>query len=531
MSMSSSRKILAIALAVLAIGVTGAFGAGGTITIALTADPVTADVQKTTDSYCIPLNIFDRLVEAKTVRPGESQLVPGLAEKWDVSSDGLTYTFHLRANVKFHNGQVLKADDVLFTFDRMLDPATKALNTDFLDMIAGAGDRLEGKAKTVSGLKVVDDKTIQITLSKPFAPFLANLATPAGSIYNRKATIAAGDAFGLDPRKTVGTGAFMLSSWVVNDSVSLKANAKWYGGAPTIAGITIKVIPDANTQRLMFETGTLDILDLDNARSQIPYFSESAKWKGQIVSGPRVGIYYYAINQSIKPLDDVRVRKAVQMAIDRQQLLDKLYYGKGKLENGIMPNGLLGHNPALPAIPYDPAKAKSLLAEAGFADGFDMDLTQTTDSPSSLKLNEAIQSMLGKVGIRAKIVQMDSAAYFATRREGKLPSYNQSWSADYNDPDNFVYTFFSEKNTVVRSFNYGNSAVFGQLEQARVMTDQVKRVKLYQEIEKTIAQTDAAWIPLFSLDHLFVVQASVKGLKVSWNGWSDMPYYGVTKTK
>jgi peptide/nickel transport system substrate-binding protein/oligopeptide transport system substrate-binding protein len=531
MMITRPRKVLAIALAISAMAVMGAFGASWNITIALMADPGTADVQKTTDSYCIPLNIFDRLVEAKTVRPGVSELVPGLAEKWEVTTDGLTYTFHLRANVKFHNGQTLKADDVLFTFDRMLDPATKALNTDFLDMIAGAGDRMDGKASSVSGLKVINDSTIQITLGKPFAPFLANLATPAGSIYNRKATLAAGDQFGLDPKKTVGTGAFMMSSWTVNDSVTLKSNPKWYGGKPTIDGITIKVIPDANTQRLMFETGTLDILDLDNARSQIPYFTDSAKWKGQIVSGPRVGIYYYALNEAIKPLDDVRVRKAVQMSIDRQQLLDKLYYGKGALENGILPSGLLGHNPALPVIPYDPVKAKALLTEAGYPDGIEMDLTQTTDSPSSLKLNEAIQAMLAKAGIRAKVVQMDSATYFATRKTGKLTSYNQSWSADYNDPDNFIYTFFSEKNTVSRSFNYGNADVFAKLEQARVMTDQAKRIKLYQELEQTIAQTDAAWIPLFSLDHLFVVQPKVKGLKVSWNGWSDMPYYGITLTK
>lgn len=498
------------------------------INVSLTEDPGTADVQLTTDAYGIPLNIYDRLVEVETTAPGISQLVPGLAESWDVSDDGLVYTFRLRKNVKFHNGEILKADDVLFTFDRMLDPATKALNTDFLDMIAGAKERMEGKADSVKGLKVIDDNTIEITLAAPFSSFLANLATPAGSIYNRKATTEAEDQFGLEPSKTIGTGPFKFKSWKLNNSCVLVANKDYFKGAPKLQGINFKIVPDAETTRMLFETGELDVFDCDNATSQIPYFENSEKWKNQIVSGPRVGIYYYAINENIAPFQDVRVRKALQMAIDRQTILDKLYYGKGQLANAIMPPGLLGYNPELPAILYDKEKAKSLLAEAGYPDGFDMEIAMVTDSPSTLKVNETVQAMLGEVGIRVKINQMDEASYFATRKEGKLPAYQSDWSADYNDPDNFLYTFFSEKNTVARSYNYKNTEVFRKLETARTMIDQEERIKLYQELEKIIVQDDAAWIPLFSLEHLFVVQPRVKGFKVSWNGWSNMPYYGIT---
>lgn len=527
-------RMLKLCLSILFLTVVAAAGfcAGANyLTVSMTTDPATADVQKTTDAYGIPLNIYDRLVEADTVRPGESRISPGLAEKWDVSANGLVYTFTLRKGVKFHNGETLKADDVLFTFDRMLDPATKALNTDFLDMIAGADDRMSGKASKVSGLKVIDDYTIQITLAKPFAPFIANLATPAGSIYNRKATVAAGDQFGLDPAKTVGTGPYRLDSWIVNDSCTLVAFPGYWEGKPSLDGIQMLVVPDANTERMMFETGKLDVLDLDNARSQVPYFMGSDKWKNQIVSGPRVGIYYYAINENIKPFDDLRVRKALQMAIDRKTLLDKLFNGRGSLENGIFPKGLLANNPALPAISYDPKQAKDLLAKAGYANGFDMEIAQITDSPSTLKINEAVQAMLGQVGIRVKITQMDSATYYATRKQGKLPAYESDWSADFNDPDNFIYTFFSEKNTAARSYNYKNTAVFDKLEEARVMVDQPKRMKVYQDLEKIVVQDDAAWIPLFSLEHLFVVQPKVKNFKVSWNGWSNMPYNGVVISK
>ncbi len=495
--------------------------------IALTDDPGTADVQKTTDDYGMPLNIYDRLVEAVTTSPGVSELVPGLAEKWEVSEDGKVYTFHLRKGVKFHNGEELTADDVLFTFDRMLDPKTKALNTDFLDMIDGAEERMNGEADSVRGLKVIDEYTIEISLAEPFAPFLANLATPAGSIYNREATVKAKDKFGIEPEATVGTGPFKLKSWTVNEKVTLEAFDDYFKGRADIDEIVFKVLPDPETQRMLFETGELDVLDLDNARSQIPYFEKSEKWKDYIRKGPRVGVYYYCINESREPFDDVRVRKALQRAIDRKAILEKMYYGKGEVVNTIMPPGLTGHNPNAPEIPYDPEKAKQLLAEAGYEDGFDMEIAQVTDSPSSLKVNEVVQSMLGEIGINVEIVQMDSASFYGTRREGKLPMYFSDWSADFNDPDNFIYTFFAPRNTVARSFNYDNPEVGKMLEEARSMTDMKKRLKLYQEIEKQIVIEDAAWIPLFTLQHLFVVQPEVKNFKVSWNGWSNMPYYGI----
>lgn len=490
-------------------------------------DPGTVDSQLNTEYYGVPLNIYDRLVEAVTTSPGKSELVPGLAERWEVSKDGKVYTFYLRKGIKFHNGEEFTADDVLYTFDRMLNPDTKALNTDFVDMIAGAKERMEGKADTVSGIKVMDTYTIEITLAEPFAPFVANLATPAGSIYNRKATEAAQDQFGKEPEMTIGTGPFMITEWVINDHITLEAFDDYFRGRSKLDKVIYKFIPDADTQRMLFETGELDVFDCDNARTQIPYFEESDKWKDQVVSGPRVGIYYYCINQGIEPFDDVRVRKALQMAIDRKAILEKLYYGKGKLCNAIMPPGLAGHNPNVPEIPYDPVGAKELLKEAGYPEGFDMEISQITDRPSDLRVNEAVQAMFKEIGINAKIVQMDSASWYATRKEGKLPMYMTSWSADYNDPDNFIYSFFAPDNSVVRSFNYKNEAVQQKLEEARTMTNQEERYKLYQELEQQIVLEDAAWIPLFSLEHLFVVQPRVKNFKVSWNGWSNMPFYGV----
>ncbi|CQR70280.1 Periplasmic dipeptide transport protein precursor [Sporomusa ovata DSM 2662] len=499
-----------------------------TLRVAAINDPGTADAQLTTEEYNLPLNIFERLVEIKTSAPGVSEMVPGLAEKWDISPDGKVYTFHLRKGVKFHNGEELTADDVVYTVDRMLNPKTKALNSDFFDMIAGAKERMDGKADTTAGIKAVDKYTVEITLVQPFAPFLANLATPAASIYNRKATEAAGTQFGFDPEKTVGTGPFKLKEWKVNDHITMVAFDQYWGGKAALDGIIVKIVPDADTQKMLFETGELDVFNCDLARTQIPYFEGSDKWKNHIVKGPRVGLYYYSMNQNIKPFDDVRVRKALQMAINRQELLDKLLFGKGKLVNTIMPPGLLGYNPNAPQIPYDPQKAKQLLTEAGYPNGFSMEIAHVADRPEALRVNEAVQAMLKEVGITVEIKQMDRASLLSIRKQGQLPMYMDIWSADFNDPDNFIYTFFAPRNSIARSYNYKNETVAAQLEQARKMTNPEERYKLYQEVETQIVINDAAWLPLFSPEHLFVVQPRVKNFKVAWNGWGDMPYYGIS---
>ncbi len=489
----------------------------------------TVDTQKDTEFYVVPLNIYDRLVECEVV-DGVAEIVPSLAESWTVSDDGLVYTFHLRDDVTFHNGEKLTADDVVYTIDRMMDPDTGARNTDAFSMIKGAKARLDGQADGVEGAVALDENTVELTLEAPFGPFLANLATPACSIYNRKATEAAGDQFGIDPQVTVGTGPFKMSDWVLNDKLTMVRNDDYFKGAPKLDGIEVIQVPDENTQKLMYENGELDIVDLSSSSSQLGYFLENDAYKDNLVTGPEAGSYFYVFNQDMKPTDDVRVRKAISMAIDRQTILDQMYSGAGHLVNSMLPDGVLGAYDAQ-EIPYDPEGARALLAEAGYSDGCELEICQQTDNPDALAINQVVQSMLSQVGITVTIKQMDDAAYFAERKEGRLGMTRASWKADFNDPDNFLYTFFTERNAKIRSNNHKNTDVYQWLEDARAMVDEDERMALYQKIDTAVVQDDAAVLPLFQMDHIVVVQDWVKDFHVAWNGWTDVSYYTVSLEK
>lgn len=499
----------------------------GYLVAALNADIQTADVQKTSKDYEVPFNIFDRLVDVEVGTDGNSKIVPSLAESWDISDDGLEYTFHLRQGVKFHNGNDFTAEDVAYTFHRMLT-VEGGVNTEFIDQIKGADELLAGETDTLEGVEVVDDYTIKVTLKEPFAGFLASISSPGVSIYDSEATEAAGDQFGMDPAVTVGTGPFEFSSWSFNNQLVLTRNEDYWKGASGLPGVVIKIIPDTETQSMMFESGELDILDLDYAADSVDRFTET--YPDQIVQGPRVGIVYFTMNFNKEPFQDVRVRKAVQMSIDRQAILDALYGGRGQVEQGIFPHGLIGFNPDQEEIKYDPEAAKALLAEAGYADGFDMEIAADSSASDTMTMAlEIVSDQLAEVGIRAEIKNYDESTWLETRKSGELGSFMSTWSADYNDPDNFIYTFFgNEEKTRIRSINYPDTEVMERVAKARTLVNEDERLAEYKTLEEKLIHEDAAWVPMFSRLHLFAVSKRVQGFAPLWSGLSDQLFYNIS---
>lgn len=496
-------------------------------------EPSTMDTQLNHSDYMVPYNIYDRLVEKITdPKTREIVVIPGLAESWTQSADGKVYTFKLRRNAKFTDGTPVTAQDAAFTLDRLLDPETKSIQTDGFDMIAGARDRLDRKAATVSGIKVVDPYTLQITLAQVFPPFLEEvIASPVASIYSEKFTKAKGKDFGLSPANTMGSGAFILKEWVVDSHHVLAANPGYWRGKPQVDSVRINVVGDAETARMMFESGEIDIFDCDVARSQIPYFEQSAKWKDRISKSQRIGLYYYVMNTAMKPFDDVRVRRAFMAATPRKELLDNVYFGKGILPDNILPKGTEPYNPnPTRKIVYDPALSKKLLAEAGYRDGVDIEISYSTLGTAGKNwatMAEIMQAMLAPAGFRVKISPMDEAAFVATRNAGKMMCYAQSWSTADADPY-FYKFFFSDQWSTYRSINIKDPKIDKMILDARAEVDTQKRVALYRKLDDTLTHDMAAMLPLFNMEHLFVLSPKVKDFVPNWKGWGDCMLYWTT---
>ena len=492
-------------------------------------NPNTVDPQCTSEYYTVALNIFDRLVEIQSdPESGSSEIVPSLAESWEISPDGLTYSFRLREGVQFSNGSPLTASDVEFTLRRLLT-YPDACNQDIAMMIRGARELSEGRVRSLPGFRAEGDYDFSLTLEQPYAPFLACLSTPGASILDEESTLEAGNAFGKVPELTIGTGPFIFQEWTPGFRMLLSANPDCWSGPPRCEGLYIQLLSDSEAQRLLFERGDLDILDLDNLGNEAEFFVHGDIYQDNLREGPRVGISYIALNQSVEPLGDVRVRRALQLSLNRQLLLDAVFGGRGTLENGIFPHGLIGFNPDLPEIPYDPEEAVRLLAEAGYADGFTLPISYPDNSTTTMReLLTLVASMWQEIGVRTLTLEVPEEEFMAQRKSGALACYSNTWSADFNDPDNFIYTFFgTPEHTRSRSLCYPDNEVMERIRNARAIVNEAARIREYQDLERKIVQEDAAWIPLFSKQHIFVVSDRVDGFRVSWNGWSSNRYRDV----
>ena len=495
-----------------------------TLRVAWTSDMQPMDVHKTSDNYSVPLNIYDRLFEIQLNDDGTTSLAKSLVE--DYSVEGCTYSFVLRSGLTFSNGKPLTASDVEFTFTRML-ALPESVQTDFAAAIAGADALMNGETDKLSGFEVVDDTHFNVTLSAPFAGFLYQLATPSCCIFSKEAVEAAGDDFGLDVEKTIGSGPYVIKSWTRNAEVVLEANPNYWGGAPEAEKVIISVIPDPSTLSMKFQSGDIDILDCDNLDAAVVNSTYKTAYADQMVYANRLSMTYFALNEKVKPLDDVRVRKALQMAIDRQSILDSVYDGNGSLEDGIYPHGLIGFSEGNQGwLKYDPEGAKALLAEAGYPNGFDLELSadSSASSPVILML-QIMEQNLQAVGVNAKIVSYDEASWLDLRKSGEMPSFVGTWTADYNDPDNFIFTFFgNEDKTKIRSLNYYNTEAMARVSAARAIVDDAERNAEYAALEKLIVRDDAAWVPMFSRQHLFVVGPNVEEYVPHWAGYSDFSF-------
>jgi oligopeptide transport system substrate-binding protein len=484
-------------------------------------DPATLDPARISDIYgrSVAQQIFDGLVSFDHTLA----IVPALAEHWTASRDGLTWTFTLRKGVRFHHGREVTADDVVFSFTRILDPRLKSSAADVFGVIKGARDFAEGRARTVSGLVALDPRTVQFTLTEPFAPFVTALAIGHAKIVPHELVESAGDAFGARP---VGTGPFRFVSWERGRSITLAANADYFDGRPRLARVIFRIFPGEPWDAVYAEflKGNLE-------ESPVPTrdHDDVVRAPGrQYIRRPLFQLRFYGLNVRAKPLDDVRVRQAIAHSIDRAGLIQDVFQGRYQLAQAIIPVGTLGYNPGVRPLAYDPARARRLLAAAGHPDGAGLPPVTILSSVRTQKLleeHERIVKSLAAVGIRAAYEYETDWPKFSRRlADGKAQMFLYSWNADFPDPDNFLYLLFHSRSP--RNYTgYANPAVDGLLVTARNERDPQRRVEFYRKAEQIVLD-EAPVLPVWYYTYERLFQPSVKSIEV--NGLGD-PYIPLRK--
>lgn len=474
---------------------------GGTFRIALGEEPPDIDpqVDTTLQVYSMSRDIFNTLIRYKgATLEMEPEL---LAEMPKVEPDNKTFHFKLREDVKFSDGQQLTAKDVKFTFERMLKPETKAQNTFIFSEIQGAQEMLDKKATELAGFKLTGDYSFDITLSKPFGPFVSLLATPMASIFPADYTAKAGEKFGRQP---VGSGPFKLAEWKPNESLVFERNPNYFEKQyPYLDKIEYKVIKEEATRWLEFSKGTFDNSSLPDAERQTALTSG----KFTVLESIPLNTYYLSLN--VEMFKDKRVREAVSLAIDRAKILKAVINDQGTVAKQFVTPGIPGALTSAPGFAYDPAKAKALLKEAG-AEGIKIEAWQSGGDKAT-DTNLAIQQMLKDVGIDYQIKVVDKATFRPARGNGEVPANQGNWWADYPDPDNYLWTYFHSGDSKSMSVNYSNPAVDQVLEEARGISDQAKRQKMYQDLETSLL-SEYAVIPLFHEKQYDLTQKNVHGL-------------------
>jgi len=451
----------------------------------------------------------------------EARVEPGLAERWEVSPDGLTYTFHLRRGVTFHNGEPFTSRHVVGTFQRALDPATKGGRAEPLAPIKGSADFAGGRAKSVSGLAAPNDSTVVITLSEPLASFPKLLAMPVASIVPDSTPADFG-------QRPIGTGPWKFVEWRHDDYLKFAKNTEYWGGAAATDTLIARIIPEPSTAVAEFEAGNVDILLIPQGETAA--WEETDEKKALLQSAPALILYYVAINATRGPLKDVRVRQAINHAVDTRTILRQLMGGRGYLARGVIPPILEGADTTRARFAYDPAKAKELLTAAGHPNGVDVELWHSQD-PTIARLSQTVQGYLNAAGIRTKLVQRDASSAREAARKGETDMTLKTWYADYPDADSFLYPLlYSGSKGPGGNVSFYASTAFDKLVRAsRREQDDAKRAAIYRSAD-SLAYLDAPMVPLFFYNDLYGVQPWIRDFKVPtiFNGqrWTDVKIVG-----
>jgi len=474
-------------------------------------DPITLDPALAADvgSATYIVEIFSGLVTFDK----DLNIVPDIAERWEVSADGRTYTFRLRRGVLFHDGsRMVTAQDFKYSMERALNPRTgSTVALTYLGDIVGARDFARGRAQEVTGIKVIDDFTLQITIDAPKSYFLAKLTYPTAYVVKREQV--EGNPRGWT-RQPIGTGPFKLREWRLGERIVLEPNPDYYlEPKPSLSRVTFLLA--GGSPLTMYENGEVDVApvginDIERVRDPRDPLNREMKQVAELAT------YYIGFNVRRPPFNDPRVRRALAMAIDKDALARVVLRDLAVPAKGILPPGIPGHNPNLQGLPFDPQEARRLLMEAGGPQILqDVTLLVSGVGGTPGPVIEAIQAMWEQhLGVRPRIQQVEFATFLQQVDRGQFDMMTLGWIADYLDPEDFLDILFHSQSLDNRT-GYTNPEVDRLLEQARTMptdTEEARqaRLRIYQQAEQIIVQ-DSPWIPLLHPRSAYVVKPHVQG--------------------
>ncbi len=487
-------------------------------------------INTTGTSFDASEQIYDNLVDFER---GGTKVVPGLAEKWEVSKDGLEYTFHLRKGVKWQSNKNFKptrdmnADDILFMFERQWkenDPYFKVTSSNH----AYFGDM--GMPKLLKSVDKVDDYTIKIVLNQPEAPFLSNLAMQYAGVQSKEYAIAmlkAGTPEKID-QEPVGTGPFMLVQYQKDAIIRYKANPQYWAGKAKIDDLIFSITPDASVRWAKLQKGECHVMPYPNP-ADLPAIRKDPNVV--VLEQPGLNVGYLAYNTTKKPFDDVRVRKAVNMAINKKAIVDAVYLGTGVPATNPIPPTQWSYNKSIKDDAFNPEEAKKLLAAAGLKDGFTTDLwampVQRPYNPNAKRIAELMQADLAKVGIKAEIKSFEWGEYRKRMQAGEHQMGMLGWTGDNGDPDNFLNTLLgcsAAKNNGSNVAKFCYQPFEDLVQKAKVVSNPAERTKLYEQAQ-VIFKQQAPWFTIAHAVQIKPVRKEVIGFKLSPFGRHS--FYGV----
>lgn len=439
----------------------------------------------------IQARIFDGLVRYNE----KMELVPDLAESWTVSEDGCEYIFNLRENVFFHDGQRFTSADVVFTFDRVLNPKTSSPRTWVLERILGAEDRMNGKSDFTAGLKAIDEHTVSIKLTEPFAPFMSLLTMPACYILPSESK----DKFS-DPsffEKPVGTGPFYVVDRVRDSYIYLKANKNYFLGKPKVENFLVRIITENLKAELEFECGSIDMVQL--YASNYDRFKAMPEYKDKIADIPAMNVHYIGFNNQAAPFDNPKLRKALNLLVDREKIIKAIFSGRAAPAKGSIPPGISGYTEGDTGICFNPEEGMKMLEELGYnkSNPLSFDLYQKSQQ-SAFEVTRFFQGEMKKYGINVTIKPMEWSALKDAINKGEAPAFYMNWYGDYPDGENFLNPLFHSKNwgSGGNRARFKNDEVDAMIEEAVKITDEKLRAEAYDKINRKVADL-APWIYLW----------------------------------